>query len=603
MIVNSKKYPLSDLYNQVKPFSETNLPYFVTTSSLMQVILSLIDVLSVFILGLATRLQLDSSFVFLLTIGQLDLRIANPESGSSSYLTSLWLILLSFLLFILKSFLSMVLTKHIIGKFTMLNYEMSTRILKGLLEISFSKLQRLKRSEINQVFSRGIEVLTVEIMGSAVIFVADFSLLLFLFSFLVFLDPGMAISLLAGFSILGGVLYFRYQSRARSCGAIAAEETINSEEDLNNTLALYRELFVSNELSLFENDFKDHRLNLAKSMKEIVAFQYISKYVLEVALVVCISIFAFYEYFNGDLRSLGYKIVIFAAAGVRLLPSILRLQQGFFQIKSKLGLVDRTVALMQLVSMDLPQKPLKEFDECLIQTELPAVEFRGVNFAHQEGAFTLTNLNCTIQNFSTVGVFGKSGSGKSTFVDLMLGLNTPQSGEIKIFGAEPGQVRTSKKSLISYVPQDTYLFNGTLLSNIMLNSEINSQSMDLVHLILQGLDMNDFIESLPLGLNTIVGPKGIQLSGGQRQRIGLARALLRQPRILVLDEVTSSLDPETSRAVMDSIKNFTKGKVTVIHISHKLESLTESDALIFFRDGSCNYFESYEEYISLTYGD
>jgi ATP-binding cassette, subfamily B, bacterial PglK len=564
----------------------------------MQVTLSSIDVLSVFLLGLATRIQLDANYVFSLFIGPLNIRISQGQMNDSSSLIPLSLVSISLLLFILKSFLSMILTRYIIGKFTTLNFEISVSLLSGLLRIPFSKLQRVKRSEVNHVFSRGIEVLTVEILGSAVIFVSDFSLLLLMFSFLIFLDSGMAISLLLGFSAMGGLLYFRFQSRARASGAIAAEETVNSEENLNNTLALYRELFVSNELDLFESVFRGQRARLAKSMQEIVAFQYISKYVLEIALVVCISIFSIYEYFRGDLQSLGFKLVVFAAAGARLLPSILRLQQGFFQIKSKLGLVNSTTSLMELISQNLSNKSNLEFIEGLINTDAPAVEFSQVSFNHEIGSFSLSNLNCSIQKFSSVGVIGKSGSGKSTFVDLMLGLNLPQSGEIRIYGVNPGEVRASEKILISYVPQDTFLFNGTLLSNVSLSRELNAKSFEKVREILEGLELTKFVESLPDGLNTVIGSKGIQLSGGQRQRIGLARALLRDPRILVLDEITSSLDPETSLAVMHSIKNFTKGRVTVIHISHKVDSLKDSDSLIYLNDGELRQFNSFEDYLA-----
>jgi ABC-type multidrug transport system fused ATPase/permease subunit len=255
---------------------------------------------------------------------------------------------------------------------------------------------------------------------------------------------------------------------------------------------------------------------------------------------------------------------------------------------------------MELVSRDLPVKTSREFNESLIQATSPAVEFHDVYFTHEKGGFSLTNLNCTIKKFSTVGVLGKSGSGKSTFVDLMLGLNLPQSGEIKIFGVEPGEVSSSDSCLISYVPQDTFLFNGTLISNVLLSRENNPQTLERVREILHGLDLSRFIEALPDGMNTVIGPKGVQLSGGQRQRIGLARALLRQPLVLVLDEVTSSLDPETSSAVMESIKNFTFGRVTVIHISHKFESLRESDSLIYFKDGQAKYFNSYDDYVAFA---
>jgi ABC-type multidrug transport system fused ATPase/permease subunit len=473
----------------------------------------------------------------------------------------------------------------------------SLKLMKGLIELPFNKLQQINKGQLNQVFSRGIEILTVEILGTVVIFFSDFSLLFLMLLFLMFLDATMAMILFFGFALIGGFLYFRFQANARISGIAVADETINSEMSITNTLTLYRELYVSNHLDLFERDFQFQRSKLASNLKEIVAFQYISKYVLEVALIVCVALFATYTYFFGEINTLGFKIVVFAAAGARVLPSILRLQQGFFQIKAKIGTADPTINLIDLVFLEGSSKVKPKISKDFTSSQSSAIEFSQVSFTHEYSGFSVKNLNFAIQHNSNVGVFGKSGSGKSTFVDLMLGLNTPNDGEIKIHGLDPSAIRYSQSCIIGYVPQETHLFNGTLLSNILLDPQPDIVSPETIDHVLDALDLKNFVDSLPEGLNTQIGPKGIQLSGGQRQRIGLARALIRQPHVLVLDEVTSSLDPETSAYVMQTIRNFTQGYSTVINVSHKIDSLRDSDSLIHFENGNCSIFASYEEYL------
>lgn len=589
--------PIYPLFKKVEEISTVKLSKFVLSASILQALLSIFDVLSVFLLGLATRIQLDPQYVFAIKLSE-NVNVAiSAESESSRSLVVASLVGASLALFVIKSFLSMFLTKFIIGKFTHLNLMISLRLMKGLIELPFNKLQQINKSQLNQVFSRGIEILTVEILGTAVIFFSDFSLLFLMLVFLMFLDTTTAVILFFGFALIGGFLYFKFQANARTSGIAVAEETINSELSIANTLTLYRELYVSNHLDLFEGDFRIQRNKLASNLKEIVAFQYVSKYVLEVALIVCVALFATYTYFFGELNTIGFKIVVFAAAGARVLPSILRLQQGVFQIKAKIGTADPTINLMNLVFSGSPSEVKPDISINPIPSHSNAIEFSHVSFTHEYSGFSLKDLNFAIQRNSNVGVFGKSGSGKSTFVDLMLGLNTPNYGEIKIYGLDPSTIRYSQSCIIGYVPQETHLFDGTLLSNILLTRQPDIVSPELIDHVIEALDLKNFVESLPQGLKTQIGPKGIQLSGGQRQRIGLARALIRQPRVLVLDEVTSSLDPETSAYVMQTIRNFTLGYSTVINISHKIDSLRDSDSLIYFEKGQCSIFDSYEEYL------
>ena len=179
---------------------------------------------------------------------------------------------------------------------------------------------------------------------------------------------------------------------------------------------------------------------------------------------------------------------------------------------------------------------------------------------------------------SSVAFVGRTGCGKTTLVDLIAGLLQPDKGAVLADGRDIRENLRSWRSLIGYVPQFIYIMDDTILANVTLGSDTGNIEMERVRTALRMAQLEDFIASLPDGLNTVVGDRGARLSGGQRQRIGIARALYHQPRILILDEATSALDNETEKAFVDAIEVL-HGKLTLLIIAHRL-STTRSCSMI-----------------------
>ncbi|MBP7175557.1 MAG: ABC transporter ATP-binding protein [Thermoclostridium sp.] len=231
-----------------------------------------------------------------------------------------------------------------------------------------------------------------------------------------------------------------------------------------------------------------------------------------------------------------------------------------------------------------------------------AIRFEDVCFQYQSaGEFELKNLNFVIPAKSTVAFVGKSGSGKSTIVDLLLGLLKPTKGIIKaddkvIDEASLHQWRNS----IGYVPQDPFLFNDTIRENLMRFSPTATDEQ--VRRALQLSDAMEFIEPLPQGLDTVVGDNGVKLSGGQRQRIVLARALLKEPEILVLDEATSALDNESEFRIQKAVEVLS-GKLTMIIIAHRLTTIRNSDLIFVVDQGEIVEQGSYDELSKIENGN
>ncbi len=221
--------------------------------------------------------------------------------------------------------------------------------------------------------------------------------------------------------------------------------------------------------------------------------------------------------------------------------------------------------------------------EQLFEKLTDSIEFNKINFSYPKSKKTIHNLDFKIKKGDMVALVGESGSGKSTIVDLMLGLQSPISGNILIDGVnfDDYQQNTFRQK-IGYVPQDPILFHLSIRDNLLWAAE--SVSDKEIWDVLEVSNAAIFVRDLPSGLDTIVGDRGVRLSGGQRQRIALARALIRSPELLILDEATSSLDTSSEKLIQQSINNLS-GSMTILVIAHRLSTIERSDYVYVLRSG------------------
>jgi ABC-type multidrug transport system fused ATPase/permease subunit len=196
----------------------------------------------------------------------------------------------------------------------------------------------------------------------------------------------------------------------------------------------------------------------------------------------------------------------------------------------------------------------------------------------------LDNISFEIKKGQSIGIIGQSGAGKSTMVDIILGLLKITNGSILVDGSDISTCITSWQKNIGYVPQNIYLIDDTIKKNIAFGIEDEDINIERVNHTIQLAQLNDFIGSLEFGINANVGDRGSKLSGGQKQRIGIARALYRNPEILILDEATSALDNETEQDFMKAINNL-KGSITTIIIAHRLSTVANSDYIYVLENG------------------
>jgi ABC-type multidrug transport system fused ATPase/permease subunit len=287
---------------------------------------------------------------------------------------------------------------------------------------------------------------------------------------------------------------------------------------------------------------------------------------------------------NDASRAVG-TLSIFLAAGMRIAPAALRLQQSSITIKTNIGAAKPTLELINQLKEVQPIEISKNNLDLIHEGFKPEVEVRNSSLTYPDNSEpSVREVSLMVPEGSTLAFVGPSGAGKTSIIDILLGVLEPQLGEVLISGKNPAEASQIWPGAIAYVPQDIAIASGTIRENVALGypPEIATDELVLNALRVAGLDT--FVQSLKDGIDTVVGERGTKISGGQRQRLGIARAMFTKPALLVLDEATSALDGETELQVSDAIRNL-RGSTTVIMIAHRLSTVRDADKVVYMADG------------------
>jgi ABC-type multidrug transport system fused ATPase/permease subunit len=493
--------------------------------------------------------------------------------------------LLATALLISRTFFSVLIIRRTIYFLSRRSSELSGQLVRKLLSQDLLFVRKKSTQETLFALTSGTASVTTGVIGALVSLVADLSLLIVLGSGLLFVDFGIAAGTFLLFGLVGVFLYFNLQLKAKNLGEESTKLTIKSNEKLLQVLNSYREMIVRNRRFYFAREINETRIKLADVSAELAFMPNISKYTLEAATIFGILLISATQFLGQDASSAVASLSIFLVAGARIAPAVLRMQQGAIQIKSSIAAAQPTFDFIE--SLDLIEEiedPGTVID-FLHKDFSPTVILNDVHFRYPNAKNnSIDNVNLEILKGEQIAIVGASGAGKTTLVDLILGVIKPYSGEIRIAGLCPAEAITKWPGAIAYVPQDINIASGTILENIALGFPSESFNKRFFERALRLARLDVFVNELPAGINTNVGEFGSRLSGGQKQRIALARALYFNPKIIVLDEATSSLDAETESEISDAIKNL-RGEITVILIAHRLSTVRDADKVVYLENG------------------
>ncbi|WP_051688602.1 ABC transporter ATP-binding protein [Butyrivibrio sp. AE2032] len=289
---------------------------------------------------------------------------------------------------------------------------------------------------------------------------------------------------------------------------------------------------------------------------------------------------------GGDATMLIPQLTAFGVAAIRIMPSANRINTYMTEIAYNQYSLD--FVYENLTESMKTDKAMRAERAAIAGPELhleKEIELKGITFAYPDSDVRIfENANMLVKKGQSVGIMGPSGAGKSTIVDILLGLLHVQAGEIMCDGSNIFSNYDSWLAQIGYIPQSIYLVDESIRENIAFGIDADRIDEDRIWQVMEEAQLADFVRTLPEGLDTTIGDRGVRLSGGQRQRIGIARALYHNPEILVFDEATSALDNETEAAVMEAINSF-HGKKTMVIIAHRLNTIANCDVIYEVKDG------------------
>ncbi len=497
----------------------------------------------------------------------------------------LFLSLIAGLLFLLKTIISVTITKYIYFFLSTENTFVSSRLFSKILSQDYISLQKQNSQHLLYIATEGVRSMIFGILATLLSIIVDFSLLIIILFGLILVDPLIAIGMIMLFGFTAIFLNSILKSRSLNLGTRIKELTIKSNETVLEALNSYKEVHVRNQRSHYSSEFFKIRKMFGNSIAESSFIPYISKYFVESIVVIGMLAIICLQFVTKSPTYAVASITVFVAASARIAPAVLRIQQGFLSIGQNIGSANSTIELIEELKSIQPEMNPDFLPDFIYNGFKPDVNISDLTFQYSKDSnFLLSISSLNIPAGTSVAFIGPSGSGKTTLVDLILGVLKPSSGSIKISGMSPDETIRKWPGAISYVPQDVFIANGTIRENICLGYTSEHFSEDLVRDAIEFSGLQDFVQELPNSLDTLVGESGNQISGGQRQRIGIARALLIKPRVLILDEATSSLDINTEKDVTNYI-NLLYGKVTTIFIAHRLSTIKNVDQVVYIEDG------------------
>ena len=362
-------------------------------------------------------------------------------------------------------------------------------------------------------------------------------------------------------------------------------------KSVNEAIDSIKMVILNNKKEYFLQNFFSHNLSGAQGSASNMTLSLAPRFMMEwLAFVSMILIVIFTLLSDKNIDTIIPLLTIYGLAAFKLLPSIQLIYGSFANIKGN-------ISALEIITHELEQFSKDKLNEESMETIIfdNTIEISNGVFTYpNKNVYAINELTITIKKNQMIGVVGESGSGKSTLIDILCGLIKLNSGVFKIDGIDINDYTKAWQKHISYVPQTISLSDASIAENIAFGVKIDDIDWGLLTNVINLSCLDDLIDALDIGFNTIIGEKGVQLSGGQRQRIGIARALYKNSNVLILDEATSALDGITENKIMQAIKDLT-GKMTIIIIAHRLKTIKNCDCIYMLKNGQVVDSNNYEE--------
>lgn len=428
-------------------------------------------------------------------------------------------------------------------------------------------------SEISQIINQVITPLT----NILVYFFISFSIIFLL----IYIDPILSLTVGSIFSMSYLIFFYFLKSKLSEIGLQRFKANENRFKIVFDAFGAFKDIKIRNLEDSYLKRFESSAFLYAKSLLSGQLIAVLPRFFLEaISFGGLVSMILIFMLIGKDVSTTISIISLYAFAGYRLLPAIQNVYVSLTQLRTSKIVVDNLYK--DLKFLKIREKKVNNFSINFKKN----IKLDNIDFSYTGSAEKIfKNFSIEINAFEKVGIVGTTGCGKTTLIDLILGLLKPDNGKFLIDGQvvdETNIVNWQKN--VGYVPQNIFLSDCSIASNIAFGEKTESIDHNLVESVSKTANLHDFVVNLPEKYNTVVGERGIRLSGGERQRIGIARALYQKPKVLIMDEATSSLDNYTERLVMDTIKNVSND-ITKIIVAHRLNTIRDCDKIFVLNKG------------------
>ena len=512
-----------------------------------------------------------------------------PERGPFAVMLCVAMVLA----FLTKSIFALAVARWSFDLVARLQVLTATRLLHSYLSDSYLVQRRRDVGAVVRTVGAAVQAAHANVLGGVLGVFGQLLSISLIAGFLFAVAPGTTLGVIV-YSLVAVALVQRFLApRNRRAGIAAQEAAGQMSHALLEAIYGAREVRMHKAEQHFLVTYSDAATRNAAASRDANFYAQAPKYVLEFVTILGIAVLLCSSALSGGADNTMPTITLFVAAAVKLLPSLTALTATLGNIRFGIeGLHVTTKALRGL--SEAPRKGAARAGRAQKDPHLGhAATAMGsgdlvvddVRFRYPDGVDdVLQGVSFVVPEGSSLAVCGLSGSGKTTLIDIVLGLIQPTYGQVSFDGLDIVADHAQWLDKVAYVPQDVYLLAATLWENVAFGADEESADRRAVEAALRLAQLGELVDSLPGGIDAIVGFQGTQLSGGQKQRVGIARALYRRPQVLVLDEATSALDNETEDKISAVIRGL-HGSITVILVAHRLSTVKHADCVIYLEDG------------------
>ncbi len=518
-----------------------------------------------------------------------------PIVGELSTAGLVWAILGVCALMILKSVIAVAITLWGVRRIARYEVAVGDRLFRAYINAPWSSRLRRNSADMLQFSDSGVNATVNSFVIPGATLIGEAVTLVAVIATLAVAQPMLALVTLLYMAALGGLLHLWSSNRSRIVGETYVDAAVRTGRFVLEIVGAMKEVTLRNKESEVAAVVERSRARKATALAEMSFLQGVPRYALEAGLVGGFVLVGGIGYFSGGVEQALSAIALFGLAGFRIAPSVVRAQTVVSGMISNSTFARRL--LMEMSDTERAAVAATSANALPVPADAERIVFEHVSFRYSPGDEpAIRDVSLEIELGTTVALVGESGAGKSTIVDLVLGLIEPSEGRVALDDTPLADLKHAWRQRVAYVPQEVALFDATIAQNVALTWSDDADH-GRVRTALERAHLWDVVENRYGGVGAKIGERGLALSGGQRQRLGIARALYNDPLVLVMDEATSALDSKTESAVTESIAELQRD-LTVIVVAHRLSTIKDSDRIFFLRRGELAGSGTFDELVA-----